>query len=250
MYLFIKRFLDLLVALSLLIISMPIIVVLLFLLKFTGDGEVFFLQERVGYKNKRFFIWKFATMSRNADKIGSKEFTTKNDPRLIPMGKFLRMSKLNELPQLFNILKGDMSLVGPRPLIATAFNRYSKEVQRKIYDVKPGITGIGSVIFRDEAALVSEGGDFEKLYKKINGYKGKLELWYQENRSLKTDMLIVFLTAYSIFYPKQQLTHKIFKNLPRVEENSGLQSLAPDCQVHSRTIHPTEVKVPGSYSFK
>src|SRR5881397_2081797 len=98
MYLFIKRTIDILVASFVLIISLPLIVVLLFLLKFTGDGEVFFLQERIGYKNRKFYIWKFATMSRNADKIGAGEFTVKDDPRLIPMGKFLRKTKLNELP--------------------------------------------------------------------------------------------------------------------------------------------------------
>src|SRR5438105_10564400 len=125
MYPVFKRSIDISVALLLLMLSLPVIVVLIFLLKVTGDGEVFFLQERVGYQNKKFFIWKFATMSRNADKIGSGEFTVKNDPRLIPMGGFLRKSKLNELPQLFNLLKGDMTLVGPRPLIPSAFNRYS-----------------------------------------------------------------------------------------------------------------------------
>src|SRR3954454_3416217 len=133
MYPIIKRSIDIVFASIFLLVSLPIFFVLILLLKCTGDGEVFFLQERVGYKNKKFFIWKFATMSRNADKIGIGEFTVKNDPRLIPMGKFLRKSKLNELPQLLNILKGDMTLVGPRPFIPTAFNRYSPDVQRKIY---------------------------------------------------------------------------------------------------------------------
>ncbi|MCW3115386.1 MAG: lipid carrier : UDP-N-acetylgalactosaminyltransferase [Segetibacter sp.] len=219
MYLIAKRGIDILLAVFVLLVTLPVIVVLMFLLKFTGDGEVFYLQERVGYKNRRFFIWKFATMSRNADKIGSGEFTVKNDPRLIPMGKFLRKSKLNELPQIFNILKGDMTLVGPRPLIPTAFNRYSKEVQRKIYNVKPGITGIGSVIFRDEEVLVSKCTDFEQLYRQINGYKGKLEMWYQQNVGFRTDFLIIFLTAYSILIPKQQLTFHLFKNLPNGESN-------------------------------
>ena len=222
MYSFVKRSIDITVALLILLITFPLICVLIFLLKFTGDGEVFYLQERIGYKNRKFRIWKFATLSRNAETIGTKEFTVKNDPRLIPMGKFLRKSKLNELPQIFNILNGDMTLVGPRPLILTAFNRYSKEVQKKIYNVKPGITGIGSVIFRDEETLVSKCTDFEKLYRNINGYKGKLELWYQEQCSLKTDLLIIFLTAYSIFFPKQTLTYKIFKNLPKFEEGKEL----------------------------
>jgi lipopolysaccharide/colanic/teichoic acid biosynthesis glycosyltransferase len=225
MYFFIKRLLDIILALLVLIISLPLIVALMFLLKFTGDGEVFYLQERVGYKNRKFYMWKFATMSRNADKIGSGEFTVKNDPRLIPMGKFLRMSKLNELPQMFNILKGDMTLVGPRPLIFSAFNRYTKEVQRTIYNVRPGLTGIGSVIFRDEEVLVSKATDFERLYRQINGYKGQLEMWYQQNLSFRTDLLIIFLTAYSIFFPKQNLTYKLFKNLPLVP-NSELDMAA------------------------
>jgi lipopolysaccharide/colanic/teichoic acid biosynthesis glycosyltransferase len=131
MYFFVKRAIDILLALSILIILLPLIVVLILLLKFTGDGEVFYLQERVGYKNRRFLIWKFATMSRNAHKIGTGEFTVTNDPRLIPMGKFLRKSKLNELPQIFNILKGDMTLVGPRPFIPTAFQRYSKKFRKR-----------------------------------------------------------------------------------------------------------------------
>lgn len=228
MYLIIKRSIDILLALVVLLISLPLIALLVFLLKITGDGEVFYLQERVGYKNRKFHMWKFATMSRNADKIGSGEFTVKNDPRLIPMGKFLRMSKLNELPQLFNILKGDMTLVGPRPLIYSAFKRYNEDVQKNIYNVRPGLTGIGSVIFRDEEVLVSKTTDFEKLYKQINGYKGKLEMWYQQNLSFRTDFLIIFLTAYSIFFPKQNYTHKIFKNLPLVN-NTELDIVAsPD----------------------
>jgi lipopolysaccharide/colanic/teichoic acid biosynthesis glycosyltransferase len=129
------------------------------------------------------------------------------------------MSKLNELPQLFNILKGDMTLVGPRPLIYSAFNRYTEEVKRNIYNVRPGLTGIGSVIFRDEEVLVSKATDFEQLYKQINGYKGKLEMWYQRNLSFRTDFLIIFLTAYSIFFPKQSFTYKVFKNLPLVDNN-------------------------------
>jgi lipopolysaccharide/colanic/teichoic acid biosynthesis glycosyltransferase len=226
---------------------LPLIVVLILLLKFTGDGEVFYLQERVGYKNRRFLIWKFATMSRNAHKIGTGEFTVTNDPRLIPMGKFLRKSKLNELPQIFNILKGDMTLVGPRPFIPTAFQRYSEEVQKKIYNVKPGITGIGSVVFRDEEQLVSNCTDFEKLYRNINGYKGKLEMWYQENLSFKTDLCIIFLTAYSIIFPKQNLTSKFFKNLP--QENSELK-LADLRQVEKRKKPQNNRVVEKMYSLK
>ena len=248
MYLFSKRAIDILFALIVLLISFPLIAALIFLLKVTGDGEVFYLQERVGYKNRRFYMWKFATMSRNADKIGSGEFTVKNDPRLIPMGKFLRMSKLNELPQFFNILKGDMTLVGPRPLIYSAFKRYSDEVQRNIYNVRPGLTGIGSVMFRDEEVLVSKATDFEQLYKQINGCKGKLEMWYQQNLSFRTDLLIIFLTAYSIFFPKQKLTYKVFKNLP-LEDYIELDSSA---QTKTKTgkILEDQVEIESQFLYK
>ncbi|MEJ7677606.1 MAG: sugar transferase [Segetibacter sp.] len=100
------------------------------------------------------------------------------------MGKFLRMTKINELPQLVNILKGDMTLIGPRPLIMAGFERYSKEVQKIIYNVKPGITGIGSVIFRDEETIVSHFTNYEEVYKNINSYKGRLEIWYSAKSKL------------------------------------------------------------------
>ncbi len=221
-----KRVIDVMIGSVLLLLSLPLLLVIILLLKVTGDGEVFYLQERIGYKNRKFYIWKFATMVKNSLNIGTGGITVKNDPRLLPMGKFLRKTKINELPQLINILKGDMTLIGPRPLILTGFERYTREVQKIIYNVKPGITGIGSVIFRDEETIVSHFTNYEEVYKNINSYKGKLEIWYQQNQSYKTDFLIVFLTVYSIAFPKQHLTYKIFKNLP-VPENTDELRLTP-----------------------
>src|SRR5438128_11637177 len=133
MYKMSKRLIDILISLTVLIISVPVFLIIMLLLTITGDREVFYLQERVGYKNKKFKILKFATMIKNSQNIGTGEFTIKDDPRFRPFGKLLRKSKLNELPQIINILKGDMTLIGPRPLMDKGFERYSKEVQKIIY---------------------------------------------------------------------------------------------------------------------
>jgi lipopolysaccharide/colanic/teichoic acid biosynthesis glycosyltransferase len=219
MYKATKRLTDVVVSLIVLIISLPVFLIVMLLLRLTGDGEVFYLQERVGYKNRKFRIIKFATMIKDGDKIGNGEFTVKNDPRLRPFGKVLRKTKLNELPQIINILKGDMTLIGPRPLMGKGFERYSREVQNIIYNIRPGLTGIGSIIFRDEETIVSHFTDLEKVYRNINRYKGQLEIWYQKKQSFKTDMLIVFLTAYSIVFPTQHITFDVFKDLPVIEKD-------------------------------
>lgn len=180
----------------------------------TGEREVFYFQKRIGYKNKPFDIWKFATMLKNSPNIGTGEITLRNDPRVTQFGKILRLTKINELPQIINVFKGDMSIVGPRPLMEVSFKLYPEEVQRVIYNCPPGITGIGSLIFRDEEKIVSEAADPKAMYAAIYPYKGALELWYQKHASLYTDFMIIFLTGWSILFPENQLVHKIFKDLP------------------------------------
>lgn len=214
MYKLIKRITDILIATIALILLSPLLIPSIIILLFTGEHEVFYLQDRVGYKKRRFKIWKFATMLKNSPNIGTGEITLRNDPRVTRFGKFLRMTKVNELPQIINVLKGDMSIVGPRPLMDVSFKLYPEHVQEVIYNSKPGMTGIGSLIFRDEEKIVSEAQDPIAMYATIYPYKGTLELWYQKNASLYTDFIIIFLTAWSILFPKNQLTHKIFKDLP------------------------------------
>lgn len=194
------------------IIFIPIII----LLKFTGEGEIFYFQKRVGYKNQYFYIWKFATMLKNSPNMGTGSLTLRNDPRVTPMGGFLRKTKINELPQVFNVLKGDMSLVGPRPQMEVDFKAFPLAVQKVIYNVKPGITGIGSIVFRDEEKLISESNlppreTYERI---IAPYKGELELWYQKHVSFYTDVMIIFLTAWAIFFPQSDLHFKVFRDLP------------------------------------
>ncbi|MDQ6901625.1 MAG: sugar transferase [Bacteroidota bacterium] len=214
MYKVVKRLIDLFLATVTLLILSPIFICVLIILLLTGEHEIFYLQERIGYKNRPFKIWKFSTMQKNSSNIGTGEITIRNDPRVTAFGKFLRISKINELPQIINVYKGEMSIVGPRPLMKVSFDLYNDEVKKKIYDLKPGITGIGSLIFRDEEKIVSEAKEPRKMYASLYPYKGTLELWYSENASTRIDLLIIFLTAYTLIFPHNNLVHKYFKTLP------------------------------------
>ncbi len=215
MYPFLKRCIDLLLATIALIILSPILIPVVIILKLTGEHEIFYFQERVGYKNKLFNIWKFATMLKNSPSIGTGEITLRNDPRVMPFGAFLRKTKINELPQVINVLRGDMSIVGARPLMIVSFELYDEQVKSTIYNLPPGITGLGSLIFRDEEKLISNAADPREMYKQIYPYKGQLEMWYQQHASLWVDAKIIFLTAWSIVFSNNNLADKFFKNLPK-----------------------------------
>jgi lipopolysaccharide/colanic/teichoic acid biosynthesis glycosyltransferase len=220
MYEFFKRLLDVVVSLVSLIILLPVFIPIIIILKFTAEGEVFFFQERIGINNSRFQIWKFATMLKNSMDMGSGSITLQNDFRVTKTGVFLRKTKINELPQIINILKGDISLVGPRPLVTKTFSAYNEDVQSNIYNVKPGLTGIGSIIFRDEESIISAvtGEDPHDFYKRVIApYKGELEMWYQEHRSLYLDFQLIFMTAFVILVPATRLYEKWFKDLPKRE---------------------------------
>ena len=218
MYKFLKRLLDLVLSLVSLIILLPVFIPIIIILKFTAEGEVFYFQERIGLNNSRFQIWKFATMLKNSMDMGSGSITLQNDFRVTKIGVFLRKTKINELPQIINILKGDISLVGPRPLVDKTFSAYNEEVQSKIYNVKPGLTGIGSIIFRDEESIISAVTDEDPhdFYKRVIApYKGELEMWYQEHCSLFLDFQLIFTTAWVIVFSETRLYEKWFKDLPK-----------------------------------
>ena len=216
MYLFIKRLIDFIVAFVALLVLSPILIPICIILLLTGEHEVFYLQKRVGYKNKRFQIWKFATMLKNSPNMGTGSLTLRGDSRVLPMGKFLRRTKINELPQIVNVLIGNMSIVGPRPQMEVDFYRYPEHIQEIIYNAKPGITGIGSIVFRDEEKILSEStmDPTECYIKQIAPYKGKLEEWYLENRSLSLDFTLIFLTVWVVISPTSNLAYFLFKNLP------------------------------------
>lgn len=212
------RILDILLAVFALLILLPFFLPIVIILLLTGEHKVFYLQDRVGYKNKNFKIIKFATMLSNSPNIGSGSITLKNDPRVLPFGVFLRKTKINELPQVINIIIGDLSIVGPRPQMQSDFEKYSDEVKERIYNVRPGLTGIGSVIFRDEESLITIASEKEnphEFYKRVIApYKGEVELWYQTHRSVLLDFQLIFLTAWAIFFPETRLYEKWFKDLP------------------------------------
>jgi lipopolysaccharide/colanic/teichoic acid biosynthesis glycosyltransferase len=220
MYNILKRFFDILSSGLTIIILSPLLIPVMIGLKLTGEGYIFYKQERIGYKNRQFLIWKFATMLKDSANMPGGIMTTEKDPRITPMGGFLRKSKINELPQLFNIFFGHMSVVGPRPVMKVSFESYPDKVQKVIYNVKPGLTGVGSIIFRDEEKLITDvknnGGDVWEFYKeKIYPFKGELEIWYQKNNSLVLDFKVILVTAWVIFNPSSKIYDKLFKGLPK-----------------------------------
>jgi lipopolysaccharide/colanic/teichoic acid biosynthesis glycosyltransferase len=213
------RFMDIVFSGIAIIILFPFMIPIMIALKLTGEHDIFYTQIRIGKGGKSFRILKFATMLRNSPNMSGGLITAINDPRLLPMGKFLRKTKINELPQILNIFIGHMSFVGYRPFIAEHYNLYSDEIKRHINTIKPGITGIGSIIFRNEEEilhLIQERFYFHD--KIITPYKGKLECWYVKNQNVKNYFMVIFCTFLVIFNSKNNLWQKLFKNLPEIPE--------------------------------
>ena len=179
------RILDILFSLIALIVLVPILMPIALLLKFTGEGEIFYSQKRIGKDGKTFKLLKFATMLKNSPNMQGGAITTENDPRILPIGYFLRKTKINELPQLLNVILGDMSLIGPRPMVESNFNYYNEEEKNIISSVQPGLSGLGSILFRNEEKLLDKKNDRHKFYQEqIAPYKASLEIWFVKNNSI------------------------------------------------------------------
>lgn len=218
------RLRDFLLALCSIAFLLPVMTPILILLKFTGDGEVFYYQKRKGKYGKDFFLIKLSTMEKDSIHSGMGSITVRDDPRIKFMGHTLRRWKINELPQVVNILLGDLSVVGPRPLIegTTGYNAYSDETKAKIFSNRPGLTGIGSIVFRDEEAILSRvDRPHDFFLREIAPYKAALELWYYENKSLNVDLMIIICTIFSIVLPKSRMHEKFFVGLPQVPDTLG-----------------------------
>jgi lipopolysaccharide/colanic/teichoic acid biosynthesis glycosyltransferase len=235
MYIIVKRFLDLVLSGLALLVLMPLLLPIMIALLLTGEHYVFYAQERIGRYNKRFKILKFATMLKDSPNLPGGLHTTRRDPRVLPLGRFLRLTKINELPQVFNIFKGDMSIVGPRPLVDKTFEPYPEHVKQVIYNVRPGLTGIGSIVFRDEEQLLSGCGmppaEFFAQY--IAPAKGELELWYQRHMSFKVDCMLIFLTAWAIVVPRTRLLYRVFRDLPRLPD--ALRTGMKTCETNNQS---------------
>lgn len=215
-----KRFLDFLLSFLALMVLAPFLLPVIVILRLTGEGEVFYIQERAGRRGKSFGLYKFATMLKNSPNIGAGEITVQNDTRVLPFGKFLRKTKLNELPQLWNIFIGDMSVVGPRPMVLNTYAHYSEESRRELNKVRPGLTGIGSIVFRDEERYLDGRDKPMEFYKEhIIPYKSDLELWFLENNTLWLYLKIIFVTAWVVAVPSRTIVDKAFVGIPELPES-------------------------------
>ncbi len=188
-----KRVVDLyFAALGLLLLS-PLLLWIAFRIKWRDGGAVFYRGVRVGRRGRPFRIFKFRTMRPDADKIGGSS-TPEDDPRITPVGRFLRRTKIDELPQLLNVLRGEMSLVGPRPQVPWAVALYTLE-ERKILSVRPGITDEASIRFRHEGEILKGSPDPDRTYlEKIAPEKTRLQLAYARSRGLWTDLRLILRT--------------------------------------------------------
>jgi lipopolysaccharide/colanic/teichoic acid biosynthesis glycosyltransferase len=218
-----ERFFDIFFSGLMLLVLSPLLLPILITLRLSGEGEVFFLQERVGKGGERFKLFKFATMLKNSPNIGTGTVTMKSDPRVLPVGAFLRKTKINELPQLLNIFFGDMSVIGPRPLTTQTFGAYSEDTQRIITRVRPGLSGIGSIIFRGEEDIMHGATASVDFYDTVIApYKGMLEEWFVSNKGLYIYFLAIFITVWAVLFPNSTVAWVVFKGLPEPPEELRL----------------------------
>ena len=210
------RFLDILFSFLALVILLPFLLPVCLVLLLTGEHHVLYFQSRVGRGGRDFAVWKFATMLKNSPQLPGGILTQNVDPRVLPVGRFLRKTKINELPQLVNILIGQMSFVGPRPQVRQHYELYAETVKSEIDRLLPGLTGVGSVVFRDEEAILDRvGGDRDLFHDTvITPYKGELEVWYTRHHSLLVYCALIILTAWTILRPGSKAHRKMLPDLP------------------------------------
>jgi len=209
------RFFDIVFSGIALFLLSPLLVTIMIILRLTGEGEVFFLQERIGEGGEKFKLFKFVTMLKNSPNFGTGTVTVSGDPRVLKVGKFLRKTKINELPQLLNILLGDMSVIGPRPLTIQTFGAYSESTQGIIAQTRPGLSGVGSIVFRGEEDLMHGAKASVDFYANVIApYKGALEEWFVSNKSLYIYFLAIFVTVWAVLIPRTKIVWRVFKDLP------------------------------------
>jgi lipopolysaccharide/colanic/teichoic acid biosynthesis glycosyltransferase len=193
-----KRIFDLVCVVPGLIVIMPVWLIVAVLIWLEDRGPVLFMQERIGFRGTPFRMWKFRSMVVHAEKLG-KQLTVGRDPRITRVGHFLRQSKLDELPQLVNVLRGEMSLVGPRPEVPRYVALYTTD-QRRVLEVPPGITDPASIRYRDESEVLAQSGDPEQTYvTEIMPDKIRLNLEYAANANVWTDVRVIFGTLKRLF---------------------------------------------------
>ena len=211
------RFFDLLFSFVLLILLFPLLLLVSLWNVLTGEHEIFYTQTRIGKNGKQFEILKFATMLKNSSEFGAGGFTEFNDSRFLPLGSFMRKTKINELPQLLNVLRGEMSLVGFRPLTKVSFDKALEIVDKSTYSVIPGITSLAMVCLPNEEQVLMKIEDKQIYYEEhILPFKVQLDKWWAKNNSLFNYFAILFLTLLSLCLPFRLLPIKILKDLPEI----------------------------------
>lgn len=212
------RTFDLVFAVLFVLILSPLLTLVSIVLLLTGEGQVVYRQLRKGRGSKNFYVLKFATMAQNSPSMDGGLLTQRNDPRVLPVGKFLRKTKINELLQFFNVIAGDMSVVGPRPIAPEHFAMYPKSYSHVYDSLRPGLTGLGSVIFSDEEAVMAKCGEDPMVFyeKSIMPYKAALEDWYLNNRSFRLNLKIIVWTAIKVLGVK--LDASKYAGIPRPPE--------------------------------
>ena len=207
---------DLLFSLAALLAFSPLLLLVALALRFSGEGEVLYRQVRIGKGGREFHLLKFATMMKNSPAMGSGELTLPNDPRVLPLGRILRKTKLNELPQLLNIVAGDLSLIGPRPQTRRYYGCYHPADRAWIDTIRPGLSGVGSILFRDEEKLLSKLADpvaFDDQV--ITPYKGQVEHWFAVNQSVSLYFELIFATVLVVLLPSSRLPHqRLLRRIP------------------------------------
>ena len=198
-----KRIIDITLSGLAIIVLSPLFVIISILIKLTGE-DIFFLQERVGQSEKPFNLVKFTTMPKGSEKLGY--ITTSVDPRPTTLGRFLRKTKINEIPQLINVFLGDMSIIGPRPLLRVHAEIYPENTRKKLYSMRPGLIGIGSLYFHHEDNLLTSVDNPNQYYEKvIMPKKAELELWYNQNWSVLLDIRLLLLSFLILLGVKRKI---------------------------------------------
>ena len=210
------RVYDIIFSVLAILILSPLFIIIMGVLKFTGEGEIFYYQERVGCGGRRFRLLKFATMLKDSPNLGSGLVTKQGDERILPVGHILRTTKLNELPQLINVVRGEMSLIGPRPLVSEHLKMYNSRDRDLVLSVRPGLSGVGSIYFRSEDKLLATAENPKSFYEnEIAPIKSDLEVWFVNNFSFKLYFLLILLTLKSVLKPDaDRWKGEIFNSLP------------------------------------
>ena len=230
MYPYFKRFCDIIFALMGLLVTSPIVLIVIVLKKLAGEQEIFYIKGRVGKGGRLFPFIKLSSMKPAKKGEKTSSLTLSNDSRITPLGHFIRKTKIDEFPQFVNIIRGELSFVGPRALMPKIHKDYTKGVKTELSKIRPGVTGLATVVFRNEAQLLADSDytDEHQFYKEVIGpAKGAIEMIYTQNQSFILDLTILIVTVWQIFRPESLLGYKwlIYRGYMRPKEHPKLHKL-------------------------